>query len=196
MLWYFREDVGINIHHWHWHLVYPFDSQRNRQIVDKDRRGELFYYMHQQLMARYNCERLSNRLSRTLPFDNFREPLAEGYFPKLDSLVASRAWPGRASGARLRDLNREADQIQSTVNEMEKWRDNFLQTVRRGVVQDERGNSVPLTEERGIDVLGNIMEASILSPNRRAYGDLHNFGHLFISYIHDPDHRHLECKFL
>ena len=48
---YFREDIGVNLHHWHWHLVYPFDSA-NRAIVDKDRRGELFYYMHQQLIAR------------------------------------------------------------------------------------------------------------------------------------------------
>lgn len=49
---YFREDMGINIHHWHWHLVYPFESA-NRSIVAKDRRGELFYYMHQQIVARY-----------------------------------------------------------------------------------------------------------------------------------------------
>lgn len=48
---YFREDMGINLHHWHWHLVYPFDSA-DRTIVDKDRRGELFYYMHQQIIAR------------------------------------------------------------------------------------------------------------------------------------------------
>lgn len=36
------------------------------------------------------------------------------------------------------------------------------------------------------------MESSILSPNRALYGDLHNMGHVFLSYIHDPDHRHLE----
>lgn len=48
---YFREDIGINLHHWHWHLVYPFDSA-DRAIVNKDRRGELFYYMHQQIIAR------------------------------------------------------------------------------------------------------------------------------------------------
>ena len=47
-LWYFREDMGINLHHWHWHLVYPFEAS-DRRIVDKDRRGELFYYMHQQV---------------------------------------------------------------------------------------------------------------------------------------------------
>ena len=48
---YFREDMGINLHHWHWHLVYPFQSA-NREIVAKNRRGELFYYMHQQIVAR------------------------------------------------------------------------------------------------------------------------------------------------
>lgn len=47
---YFREDMGINLHHWHWHLVYPFDGPDS--VVRKDRRGELFFYMHQQLMAR------------------------------------------------------------------------------------------------------------------------------------------------
>lgn len=145
-------------------------------------------------MARYNFERLCNRLARTLPFNNFRDPLAEGYFPKLDSLIASRSWPGRSSGSFWRDLNRQADQIQQTVADMERWRDTFLQVVRSRSVRDERGNNIPLTEERGIDVLGNIMEASILSPSRRLYGDLHNYGHLFTSYVHDPDHRHLECK--
>lgn len=48
-----------------------------------------------------------------------------------------------------------------------------------------------LTEFEGIDVLGNIIEASILSPNKAFYGDFHNMGHTFISYVHDPDHRHL-----
>lgn len=109
-LWYFREDMGINLHHWHWHLVYPFEAS-DRRIVDKDRRGELFYYMHQQIVARYNFERFSNRLGRVGRLNNFRAPIPEGYFPKLDSLVASRSWPARISGATLKDLNRELDQV-------------------------------------------------------------------------------------
>lgn len=44
---YFREDIGVNIHHYHWHLVYPGDGPL--EIVNKDRRGELFYYMHSQV---------------------------------------------------------------------------------------------------------------------------------------------------
>lgn len=102
--------MGINLHHWHWHLVYPFEAN-DRRIVDKDRRGELFYYMHQQIVARYNFERFSNRLGRVGRLNNFRAPIPEGYFPKLDSLVASRSWPARISGATLKDLNRELDQV-------------------------------------------------------------------------------------
>lgn len=51
--------------------------------------------------------------------------------------------------------------------------------------------SMTLDEERGIDVLGNLMESSVISRNQGYYGDLHNMGHVFISYSHDPDHRHL-----
>lgn len=52
---YFREDIGINSHHWHWHLVYPIFGP-NASFFDKDRRGELFYYMHQQMLCRYLIE--------------------------------------------------------------------------------------------------------------------------------------------
>lgn len=190
-LWYFREDIGINLHHWHWHLVYPFEAT-NRALVDKDRRGELFYYMHQQLVARYNFERFSNRLARVRRLNNFRDPIMEGYFPKMDSLVASRSWPARQDNAVLRDLDRELDQIKNDVSDLERWRDRFFEAIHQEFVVDESGNRIPLDEERGIDILGNIMESSTLSPNRQLYGDLHNMAHVFISYAHDPDHRHLE----
>lgn len=54
------------------------------------------------------------------------------------------------------------------------------------------GNRIPLDARNGINILGNIMESSQLSVNRDYYGDLHNLGHMFIAYAHDPDHRHLE----
>lgn len=47
--------------------------------------------------------------------------------------------------------------------------------------------------DQGIDMLGNMIEASpVLSPNIPYYGNMHNMGHLFIAYSHDPDHRYLE----
>nr|ACZ97553.1 prophenoloxidase subunit 1 [Plutella xylostella] len=188
---YFREDIGINLHHWHWHLVYPFEAA-DRAVVDKDRRGELLYYMHQQIIARYNAERLCNNLGFVTRYNDFRGPIAEGYFPKMDSQVASRAWPPRFSGTTIRDLDRPVDQIRSDVSEMETWRDRFIQAIDSGTIVLPNGRTQRLDEETGIDVLANLMESSIISRNRAYYGDLHNMGHVFISYAHDPDHRHLE----
>lgn len=60
----------------------------------------------------------------------------------------------------------------------------------RFTAQNE-GKDVELTEAGGIDILGNIVEASILSVNRDYYGDIHNMGHLAIALAHDPDGRYL-----
>lgn len=51
---YFREDIGINLHHYHWHLIYPGEGPDD--LVRKDRRGELFYFMHSQV--RLKCAEL------------------------------------------------------------------------------------------------------------------------------------------
>ncbi|CAK1541545.1 unnamed protein product [Leptosia nina] len=184
---YFREDIGVNLHHWHWHLVYPFTANQ-REIVAKDRRGELFYYMHQQIIARYNGERLNNALARVKKFNNFNEPIPEAYFPKLDSLTSSRGWPPRQSGMKWQNLNRPVDGLKVTIADMERWRRNVEDAVATGLVQLPNGSMRPLD----IDTLGNLIEASVLSPNRDFYGDLHNNGHSFSAYMHDPTHKYLE----
>ncbi|MCW3465916.1 hypothetical protein [Chitinophaga nivalis] len=46
---------------------------------------------------------------------------------------------------------------------------------------------VTLHEDPGNNILGNIITSNALSVNRDFYGDLHNFGHVAISYIHEPD---------
>lgn len=189
-LWYFREDVGINLHHWHWHLVFPFDG--DRRLVAKDRRGEMFYYMHSQVQARYYCERICNGMGPVARWNDFRAPIAQGYFSKLDTLVANRAWPGRAAGTTPRNLNRVADDLRLDITEMERGRDRFVQAINQGFAVNTQGARIPLDDEKGIDVLGNMFESSILSPNRDLYGNLHNQMHNIIAYAHDPDHRHLE----
>lgn len=49
-----------------------------------------------------------------------------------------------------------------------------------------------MDEVRGIDILGDLVESSDLSPNAELYGSLHNMGHNVIAYSHDPDNRYLE----
>jgi hemocyanin-like protein len=46
-----------------------------------DRQGELFFYMHQQMLARYDTERLALDLAPVVPLRELGEPIAEGYDP-------------------------------------------------------------------------------------------------------------------
>lgn len=48
-LTFFREDIGVNSHHFHWHVIYPSYGPSSK-FYDKDRRGEMFYYMHHQMV--------------------------------------------------------------------------------------------------------------------------------------------------
>lgn len=191
---YFREDIGLNLHHRHWHEVYPFMAEED--IVKKDRRGELFYYMHQQIVARYNFERLCNGLPRASPYSDFREPIEEAYFPKLDSLAKTSQFCSRPANAVLKDLHR--DDFYTTLSTLERWRDRIFDAIDRGCVYTRNKNTNEVVMENieesdGIDKLGNTIEAvEKLSWNYRYYGDLHNKGHLFFSYVHDPDNRFRE----
>lgn len=76
-------------------------------------------------------------------FNNVREPIEEAYFPKMDSLVASRAWPSRVANTNLKDLNRELDQIKYDVNDLERWSSRFIEACHQGFVVD-----VCITQEK------------------------------------------------
>ncbi|CAO1403519.1 unnamed protein product [Diamesa hyperborea] len=186
---YFREDLGVNLHHWHWHLVYPGSGPI--EVVDKDRRGELFYYMHSQLLARYNLERFTSGLSR-YKILNLREPLEEAYFPKIIRSSNSRAYPARAAGIVLKNVDRAETGNPVLVDELVRFSDRIHEAIDSGFYKDINGQPVKLDEETGIDILGNLMESSAISKNPKYYGSLHNLGHDLIAFSHDPDGRFLE----
>lgn len=183
--------LPVNLHYWHWHLIYPGDGPR--EIVAKDRRGELFYYMHNQVIARYNVERICNGLSRVKSLKNFREPIPEGYFSKVTRSSNNRTYAARNTNALLHDLNRPEDNVFYELADMERWYTRILHAIDEGYVIDkETKEKIPLDEVKGIDILGDIVESTILTPNDNLYGHLHAVGHDFIGFSHDPDGWYLE----
>ena len=84
---YFREDHDLNDHHWHWHLVYPYssipnpDDPKGKTVIRAlDRQGELFLYMHSQMLARYNAELVSWNLDIVHAW-SYRDVVTFGYTP-------------------------------------------------------------------------------------------------------------------
>lgn len=89
-----------------------------------------------QIMARYNTERLSNRMDRVKAFSSLRETISEAYYPKMSSQVTSRAWPARPENAQLSDLNRGLDDIKLTISDMETFIDRFKLACDEGMARD------------------------------------------------------------
>lgn len=59
-------------------------------------------------------------------------------------------------------------------------------------ITQESGKQINLNNLAGIDLLANVVESSVLSVNRRYYGDLHNNGHQMIAFVHDPEAKYNE----
>jgi tyrosinase len=163
---YWRADPLANQHHEHWHVVYPSAGvpTGTGARVTKKRHGELFVYMHQQMLARYDAERLSLGLARAVAYADYNQPLAEGYDPQ-DPDYGPRA-PGRNPA--VVDPTGVADQI-----------------VRRTVVEQAvaAGNlpgGAPLTT----DGIGELIEASG-EWGAAETGGLHNNGHVVIAGLSD-----------
>lgn len=70
----------------------------------------------------------------------------------------------------MKDLNRQADQINLEIASLERWRERFLEAIANGAVTLANGQRQQLDETRGIDILGDIMESSQLNPNPNLYG--------------------------
>ncbi|OXA59799.1 Phenoloxidase subunit 1 [Folsomia candida] len=180
-LWYFREDIQLNAHHFVWHLIFPTSSGQ-----PISRRGELFYMVHHDLLARYSTERLANGLTPVEPaplFLDWNSVLAEGYNPHLTDAISSQFWAPRPANVQLNanTLNRD---VGTRLQNLATYRQRIVDLLTTGSV-NVNGRFVPLSNADNINILGDMFEASVFSINPTYYGQpgLHNDGHFVIASI-------------
>jgi tyrosinase len=178
--WY-REDVLANAHHEHWHIVYPMGGipDGNGVMKTKDRQGELFFYMHRQMLARYDTERLAVGLDRVKSLSRYDEKISEAYDSGLPG------YRPRPSGLQLSDV--QIGTFNYTVREQELRRDRILNAVDSKYFEKEDGTRII---DVNTDLLGATEEATIASvsgnDHTSFYGNHHGMGHVLISLITNP----------
>jgi hypothetical protein len=167
--WY-REDPWANQHHEHWHTVYPWND------ASKDRDGELFLYMHQQMLARYDTERACVGLEKVSSLSDYRIEIVGGYDPgPLLRDQNNEKYGARPAGAYIGQI--------PGFEELEGWRDHLQQEVADGFFDSAEG----------ADRLGAHAEASRASTWLRVVGgnfvgdSLHNSGHVYMAELSTPD---------
>jgi tyrosinase len=184
---WFREDTWLNDHHSKWHVVYPGDGhpdpQSPQQRILRNRQGELFYYMHQQMLARYDTERLALGLPLTQPLFDYAQPIAEGYAAELPG------FSNRAPNSVMRDL-RFGNGSSYRVQDHLQRRDRIANAATSGTLVTN-GASVPISS---VSALGATVESTVGSADGAGwldplsfYGSHHNFGHVLIANLGDPN---------
>ena len=178
-LWYLREDPEVNSHHWYWHILFGNIDQFNTDQL-QDRRGELFWYLHNQVCNRYNFERLSNGMPLVEGFgpDNWDSPIPLGYDPRLGDLSAVY-YPPRRDNVHWYGHPESTQAHKRLVL-------NLLESIRKGYMTASNGTEVPLGvqdgREFGMDPIGAQVEQDPLRAlNKELYGDIHNGGHKLMS---------------
>lgn len=174
---WFREDAKANEHHEHWHVVYP-----NRGLFGTDpprlnsRHGELFFYMHQQMLARYDTERLAVGLPRVKALSSYTEPIEEGYDPgpgltERPGPAGLPSYSARQPNARLKDYAPWAITIDAQ-QESEQLLNDAVATGKFTTGESVLAESLGATEETSIGQVDPV------------YGNHHGNGHVLIAFVH------------
>lgn len=162
---YWHEDYHRNLSHFKWHIVFfhggipdPAAPRSGARRLTMERQGESFLYMHQQMMARYEAERLSWGLPETKPFSDYTEVISEGYDPPARMLAETPHWPfpylaRPANHGLVADIP-EYDGPDTTLGNLQKLEANILRCIEEGKVP---GTDVALTEH----VLGSLLEVNV-----------------------------------
>nr|AST15995.1 cryptocyanin [Scylla serrata] len=179
---YFREDIGVGTHHLMIHLENPF-WWKDTYGYHIDRKGENFFYAYHQLLNRYEAERISNYLPplQELKLD---EPLKEGFTPQT-TYKYGPPFPTRNDDIYLRDVDKVG-----RIHEIVFMEDRIRDAIDRGYVEDEQGRKIHIQNDKGIDMLGDIIQSSMYSPNRKYYGNLTTLAYTMLDQQTDPNNKY------
>ena len=173
-LQWWRTDPGMNEHHNSWHHYYPLNK------TAKPRQGELFAFMHEQMLARYNFERLAVGLAPVRPYGpgiGWDDPLPEGFDGDLANCSA------RPPNMSIPDSVTFQSQTHILTSDMENYHDLLKRAIDENNLQAPNGTMVDMT----MDILGCTVEAGNCSVNYQLHGSIHNFGHIVLALVNDPD---------
>ena len=140
-----------------------------------DRQGELFFYMHSQMLARYDTERLSLGMERVKPFgpDLFGKPISEGYSPNLPHIPGVADFTARAPDEAL---------PQRDVNRLNGWQ----AALETALADRELLRAAGPPQALDSNSLGEAVEAAqsqLTGLSRDSYPGMHNQGHGMIARL-------------
>lgn len=160
-LTYFTEDIGLNAYYYYFNIDYPFWMGGSEYNLYKDRRGEYYFFFHQQLLARYYLERLSNDFG-LIPQFSFYKPIQE-YYSNLHTYYGYQFVSREKSHVVYQEQNYyEVDYIKA-------YEQRLLDAIDSGFFLLENGTFYNFSYPGGIEYLGNLVQGNPDSYNYKYY---------------------------
>lgn len=154
-------------------LDYPFFVGDSKFNLFKDRRGELYLYMYQQLIARYYLERQANFMG---PIEEFSwdQPIKTGYTPKISY------WNGMPFYGRNDYYSLPKDQYYK-IDLLKDYEARIRQVIDQGYLYLDDGTKIDFRQPESIDYLGNLINANPDSYDTDYYKYIEFFARLMYS---------------
>lgn len=181
---YFTEDIGLNAWYYYLQADFPYWLGGKEFGLYKDRRGELYLFHHQQLLARYYLERLSNDMGR-IPEISLEKPIKTGYFPNM------YYYNGVQFPARDNNYIMNTGSNYERIREVQDYERRIREAIDLGHIIMPNGDRVDFTKPDGIEYLGNLIQTNPDSVNTRYYGPLEMYCRMLLgaSIEHFEDHK-------
>ncbi|CAK1555806.1 unnamed protein product [Leptosia nina] len=163
---YYSQDYALNTLYYNNHLTYPFWLSGQNGPLMKYKRGAYYWFFNKQLTNRYYFERLSNGLSEIpeIGSDIVEEGFASGLvYPN------GIPFPVRPDNLRI-----DQPKYLDTVEKIKSYERRIRDAIELGYVVSSSGEKISLRTPESINVLGNIIEGNVDSPNLVYYGSFIN----------------------
>ncbi|KAG5670798.1 hypothetical protein PVAND_001037 [Polypedilum vanderplanki] len=168
---YFTEDIGLNEWYYYFQQEFPYWLGGKEFELYKDRRGELYLFHHQQLLARYYLECLSNDLGK-IPELTLDRPVKTGYYPDL------YYYNGIPFPARDNDYIVYHEENYEMIKMLEMYNRRLMDAIDLGFIVMANGEKVDLTKPESVEYLGNLIQWNPDSVNQRFIGPMEMYSRI------------------
>lgn len=151
---YFREDIGLNSFYYYFYMRYPLFLRGGQDVfsLDKEPVGELWFWLHHQLLARYYLERISNDMGK-IPTFLWVKGIKNGYWPML-RYKNGVEFSYRSNYYNPKDMDN--DLLQNVI----EWETRIKQMIDHGVITIG-DHTISITDNDFINKLGLVLVGNV-----------------------------------
>ncbi|XP_067612753.1 larval serum protein 1 beta chain-like [Eurosta solidaginis] len=180
VLSYFTEDLGWNAYWYYLNLDYAFFLDGETYGLNKDRRGEWWFYNVQQILARYYMERLSHGFG-DIPQFSFSQAYEYGYDPELV------AYNGVGYSYRKNYYEVQSYGNYEMMSLVKNAISRIYNIIDTGYYTTYDGHKIDMRQPSAIEYIGNYMQGNIDVFDKYFFNYWYLLSQMYVSHVDYDD---------